>query len=146
MSGTSTITRCGSTTVDSLRELLTSALEANLSLIAVAQNDSMKQLAAWAAIAVLPGDRGGVRDELPAHARARVVVARLPLRARPDGGGLRGALLAIQARGVALMRIVIMGSGGMWGFFGAKLARAGRTLLRGAGRATSAPSRRADFA
>ena len=33
-------------------DLLTSALEANLSLIAVAQNDSMKQLAAWAAIAV----------------------------------------------------------------------------------------------
>jgi magnesium transporter len=47
-------------TVDSLRELLTSALEANLSLIAVAQNDSMKQLAAWAAIIAVPTMIAGV--------------------------------------------------------------------------------------
>jgi magnesium transporter len=47
-------------TVDTLRELLTSALEANLSLIAVAQNDSMKQLAAWAAIIAVPTMIAGV--------------------------------------------------------------------------------------
>ncbi len=41
-------------TVDNLRELLTAALEANLSLISVAQNDVMKKLAAWAAIIAIP--------------------------------------------------------------------------------------------
>jgi magnesium transporter len=41
-------------TVDNLRELLTTALEANLSLISVAQNDVMKKLAAWAAIIAIP--------------------------------------------------------------------------------------------
>jgi magnesium transporter len=37
-------------TVDTLRELLTSALEANLSLVSIRQNDVMKTLAGWAAI------------------------------------------------------------------------------------------------
>jgi magnesium transporter len=46
--------------VDMLRELLTSALEANLSLIAVAQNESMKKLAAWAAIIAVPTMIAGV--------------------------------------------------------------------------------------
>ena len=46
--------------VDVLRELLTSALEANLSLIAVAQNESMKKLAAWAAIIAVPTMIAGI--------------------------------------------------------------------------------------
>ena len=33
--------------VDTLRELLTTALEANLSLISVSQNEDTKRLAAW---------------------------------------------------------------------------------------------------
>ena len=41
-------------TIDNLRELLTTALEANLSLIAVRQNEVMKKLAAWAAILAVP--------------------------------------------------------------------------------------------
>ena len=36
--------------VDNLRELLTSALEANLSLVSIRQNEVMKRLAGWAAI------------------------------------------------------------------------------------------------
>jgi len=36
--------------VDSVRELLTSALEANLSLVSIRQNEVMKTLAGWAAI------------------------------------------------------------------------------------------------
>jgi magnesium transporter len=36
--------------VDNLRELLTSALEANLSLVSIRQNEVMKTLAGWAAI------------------------------------------------------------------------------------------------
>jgi magnesium transporter len=41
-------------TVDNLRELLNGALEANLSLISVAQNEVTKKLASWAAILALP--------------------------------------------------------------------------------------------
>ena len=47
-------------TVDNLRELLTTALEANLSLISVAQNDVTKKLAAWAAILAVPTMIAGV--------------------------------------------------------------------------------------
>ena len=47
-------------TVDTLRELVTTALEANLSLISVAQNDVTKKLAAWAAILAVPTMIAGV--------------------------------------------------------------------------------------
>jgi magnesium transporter len=47
-------------TVDTLRELLTSALEANLSLVSVGQNEVTKQLAAWAAILAVPTMIAGV--------------------------------------------------------------------------------------
>ena len=47
-------------TVDNLRELLTTALEANLSLLSVRQNEVMKQLAAWAAILAVPTMIAGV--------------------------------------------------------------------------------------
>jgi magnesium transporter len=40
--------------VDNTRELLTSALEANLSLISVSQNEVMKKLGGWVAIIALP--------------------------------------------------------------------------------------------
>jgi magnesium transporter len=46
--------------VDMLRELLTTALEANLSLISVAQNEAMKRLAGWAAIIAVPTMIAGV--------------------------------------------------------------------------------------
>lgn len=47
-------------TTDNLRELLTTALEANLSLIAVRQNEDMKKLAAWAAMFAVPTMIAGV--------------------------------------------------------------------------------------
>jgi len=47
-------------TVDNMRELLTSALEANLALISIGQNDVMKKLAAWAAILAVPTMIAGV--------------------------------------------------------------------------------------
>ena len=47
-------------TIDNLRELLTTALEANLSLIAVRQNEVMKQLGAWGAIIAVPTLIAGV--------------------------------------------------------------------------------------
>jgi magnesium transporter len=46
--------------VDTLRELLTTALEANLSLISVSQSESMKKLAGWAAIIAVPTMVAGV--------------------------------------------------------------------------------------
>ena len=46
--------------VDALRELLTTALEANLSLIAVSQNEVMKKLAAWGAMIAVPTMVAGI--------------------------------------------------------------------------------------
>jgi len=46
--------------VDGLRELLTTALEANLSLISVSQNEATKRLAGWAAIFAVPTMIAGV--------------------------------------------------------------------------------------
>jgi magnesium transporter len=46
--------------IDNLRELLTTALEANLSLISVSQNEHTKRLAAWAAIIAVPTMIAGV--------------------------------------------------------------------------------------
>jgi magnesium transporter len=46
--------------VDALRELLTTALEANLSLISVSQNEDMKRLAGWAAIIAVPTMIAGI--------------------------------------------------------------------------------------
>jgi magnesium transporter len=46
--------------VDNTRELLTTALEANLSLISVSQNEDTKRLAAWAAIIAVPTMVAGI--------------------------------------------------------------------------------------
>ncbi len=46
--------------LDGLRDLLSGALEANLSLISVRQNDITKQLAAWAAIFAVPTMIAGI--------------------------------------------------------------------------------------
>lgn len=46
--------------IDTSRELLTTALEAHLSLIAVSQNEDTKRLAAWAAIIAVPTMVAGI--------------------------------------------------------------------------------------
>ena len=46
--------------IDNLRELLTTALEANLSLVSVSQNADTKRLASWAAIIAVPTMIAGV--------------------------------------------------------------------------------------
>ena len=46
--------------LDHLREMLTSILEANLSLMSVTQNEVMKRLAAWAAILAVPTMLAGI--------------------------------------------------------------------------------------
>jgi len=40
--------------VDTMRELLTAALEANLTVVTISQNEAMKRLASWAAIIAVP--------------------------------------------------------------------------------------------
>jgi magnesium transporter len=45
---------------DGLRELLSSALDANLALVAIRQNDIMKLLAGWAAIVAVPTLLAGI--------------------------------------------------------------------------------------
>jgi magnesium transporter len=47
-------------TIDMLRELVTSALEAKLSLVSTAQNDVTKKLAGWAAILAVPTMIAGI--------------------------------------------------------------------------------------
>jgi magnesium transporter len=47
-------------TIDAQRELLTTALEAHLSLMSVAQNEHMKRLAAWAAMIAVPTMIAGI--------------------------------------------------------------------------------------
>jgi magnesium transporter len=46
--------------VDTLRELLTTALEANFALMSIAQNDVMKRFAGWGAIIALPTMIAGI--------------------------------------------------------------------------------------
>jgi magnesium transporter len=46
--------------VDTLRELTTTAFEANLALTAVGQNEAMRRLTAWAAIIAVPTMTGGI--------------------------------------------------------------------------------------
>jgi len=46
--------------VDMLRELLTTALEASLALVTVAQNEAMKRLAGWGAIVAVPTMIAGI--------------------------------------------------------------------------------------
>lgn len=46
--------------IDTLRELLSAALEANLALVSVSQNEAMKRLAGWAAIVAVPTMIAGV--------------------------------------------------------------------------------------
>lgn len=54
-------------TIDAQRELLTTALEAKLSLMSVAQNEHMKRLAAWAAMIAVPTMIAGIYGMNFAH-------------------------------------------------------------------------------
>ena len=54
------VVRINNESIDTQRELLTTALEVNLSLIAVRQNEVVKRLAAWAAILAVPTMIAGI--------------------------------------------------------------------------------------
>jgi hypothetical protein len=88
---------------DGFRELLQNILSVNLTLetktlseVSNEQNDQVKKISAGGdPVRALDG-RDGLRHELRAHARA-ALAARLCLRARAHGGGVRGAVPALQA-------------------------------------------------
>ena len=70
--------------IDSVRDLLGTALEAHLSLISVSQNEDTRRLAAWAAIFAVPtAIAGHLRDEFRLHAGAALAVGISPC-ARAD--------------------------------------------------------------
>ena len=97
--------------IDTLRELLTTALEANLSLISVSQNEAMKRLAGWAAIFAVATMIAGVSGhELQVHAGARMV-AGLPAGDGDHARRLRVSLLPLQALRLALS-VLSVGRGG----------------------------------
>lgn len=54
-------------TIDAQRELLTTALEAKLSLMSIAQNEHLKRLAAWAAMIAVPTMIAGIYGMNFAH-------------------------------------------------------------------------------
>ena len=88
--------------IDNARELLTTALEASLSLITVSQNEDTKRLAAWAAIIVAPATIASIYGmNFAPHAGAGLA---LELSHRPvvDGHCGRGALYGLQAVGMAV--------------------------------------------
>jgi hypothetical protein len=89
--------------VDGLRELLSTALEANLFLTTIAQNEATKRITGWARHLRDPHhDRGDLRHELRGHARAALAL-RLPRGHERDGTPLRLSLLPVQALRLALI-------------------------------------------
>ena len=88
--------------VDWFDDLLASVLNANLAQVAVQQNEDMRRISAWVAMAAVPtADRRHLRDELRPHARAGVEL-RLPRRDRVDGDHLCAALPRLPAQRLAL--------------------------------------------
>ena len=81
----------------SLSDLLASALDANLAQISVQQNEDMRKISAWVAIAaVADHDRRHLRHELREHARAQRR-HRLPDRPRRHAGSSAGSSTAASA-------------------------------------------------
>ena len=89
--------------ISGFRELLTSALQANLTQVAVRQNEDMRKISAWVAILAVPDEvAGDLRHELRPHARSCVGV-RLPGGPRRDRARVPAAVPPLQARGLALI-------------------------------------------
>ena len=88
--------------IDGFRDLLSSALQANLTQAAVRQNEDVRKISAWVAIIAVPDrHRRGLRHELRVHARAGVAL-RLPGGDERDRHRLRPPVLALPPLGLAL--------------------------------------------
>ena len=89
--------------LEGLNDLLTSVLDANLTQISVRQNEDMRKISAWVAIAAVPTMIAGIYgmnfDEMPElHWELGY-----PAGAGRDGDHLLAALLALPARRLALI-------------------------------------------
>ena len=91
-----------SETIETLDSLLSTAFDAHLARISVQQNEDMRKISAWVAIAavgtLVAGVYGMNFDNMPGAALA----LRLLLRARADAGRQRRALPVLQEVGLAL--------------------------------------------
>ena len=93
--------------IDGFRDLLSSALQANLTQAAVRQNEDMRKISAWVAILAVPTGVAAIYGmNFDLHARAGVAL-RLPGRAGLDRAAVRAALLALPP-----LRLALRGSAG----------------------------------
>ena len=80
--------------VQSFDELLSSILQAGLAQVTVAENEDMRKISAWVAIAAVPTMIAGIYGmNFDAHARAHDDVG------LPGGPRLHGAVCAVLYRG-----------------------------------------------
>ncbi len=89
--------------VNSQRELLTSILEANLSLISVRQNQVVQAISAWAAIIAVPTFFASIWGMNFEHMPELGLDLRLPARAPRDVHRDPGAVPLLQANRLALI-------------------------------------------
>ena len=88
--------------IDNLRELLNAALETNLLIASIQQNDVTKKLAGWgASLAVPPAIAGIHGHEFQIHART-AIAPRLSGHCRDNRRYLRLSLIPPQARWLAV--------------------------------------------
>ena len=89
-------------TIDAQRELLTTALEAHLSLMSHAQNEHMKRITAWAAMIAVPTMIAGIYGMNFKNMPELGWAVRLPRLDRGDGGSVRRTLRRLQTVRLAL--------------------------------------------
>ena len=89
--------------IDTLREMLGTALSVNLSLVTLAQGETVKRPVRGRAAGGTDADHQLVRDELQPHAGAEPTVG-LPTDDRWCGRRLRGPVPVVQARKVVVTR------------------------------------------
>ena len=95
--------------IEGFRDLLSSALQANLTQAAVRQNEDMRKISAWVAILAVPTGVAAIYGmNFYEHARAAVAL-RVSARARRDRGPVLRAVLAVPA-----FRLVVGPSSGRW--------------------------------
>ena len=91
-----------STRIENFRQLLDSALEANLTQVSMRQNEDMRKISAWVAIAVVPTAIAGIYGMNFEHMPELEWTLGYPAVLAPDPGRLPLPLLALQARRLAL--------------------------------------------
>ena len=87
---------------DTLREVLATALDANLSVISVSQNKDTKRLAAWAAIIAAPTAIAGIYGMNFQYMPELGLAIRLLCSPRRNRRGVQRAMAGVQTVGLAV--------------------------------------------